>query len=76
MLLYKNVKAPFNITKRIHFNLSETIYDINQGFRFNSSQIQSEVLRKRFSLVLVGSRNGFKGDFTIDIKLIEGLMED
>jgi len=27
-------------------------------------------------LVLVGSRNGFERDFTIELKYIEGLMED
>jgi len=27
-------------------------------------------------LVLVGSRNGFESDFTIELKQIEGLVED
>ena len=29
-----------------------------------------------YCLVLGGSRNGFERDFTIELKLIEGLMED
>jgi len=27
-------------------------------------------------LVLIGSRNGLKSDFTIDLKTIDGIMED
>ena len=29
-----------------------------------------------YCLVLVGSRNGFKGEFTIELEYFEGLMED
>jgi len=29
-----------------------------------------------YCLELVGSRNGFRRDFTIELKYIEGLMED
>ena len=29
-----------------------------------------------YCLVLVGSRNGFERDFTIELKEIKGLMED
>ena len=29
-----------------------------------------------YCLVLVGSRNGFERDFTIKVKIIEGLTED
>jgi len=29
-----------------------------------------------YCLVLVDSRNGFERDFTIELKLIEGLVED
>jgi len=29
-----------------------------------------------YCLVLVGSRNGFERDITIELKYIEGLMED
>ena len=75
-LISKNVLSFLNIySERIDHNVEL----VNMVFLFRAPSmapvVSLSMKRYPYCLVLVGSRNGFERDFTIELNEIEGLME-